>query len=132
MKDYYIWEAEYFDGTTIRQYDVQGKPTKWSELDFYKIKYWKLVPLMEQFKPIVLDFNEGMRPIYWRHNIKSPFKEDFHLICYKFGYQETINGTNHKTILFVYPTRDIELLVNSDELKMYDKFIQRIEEQWKK
>ena len=132
MEDYYNWKAQYFDKTVIPQYKTDGTATKWDELDFGQIQYWILEPINKDYKRIILTLNGAKRPIFWRTNIRSAMNEGFHMIYYKFGWQDTIKGKNVKVINCVYPTGDIEQVMNNDEPQMLSYIIKVIQHNVKK
>lgn len=128
MDDYYVWKAQYFDDTVIAQYKQDGSATKWEELDFDKIKYWILEPVKEGYKRIVLFLNGSKRPIFWRTTVKA-LHSPIEIVYYKFGWQETKKGENLKVLNFVYPTGDIEQLIDSDTPQLLQSLLNEMERQ---
>lgn len=126
MEDYYNWKAQYFDGTIVPQIKSDGTPTKFTELDFEKIKYWVLEPLYKDYKRIVLTLDGKKRPIYWRQNIGVAIGVPFSTIFYKFGWQDTIDGKNIKVINLVYPNGDIEQLIDTDDSLLQQPFLDQL------
>jgi len=67
----YIWLAEYQDGTTLKQFDVDGKEYLFSEVDQSKLKRFGWIPIDNSLKPISISLNEKDKLVCYRKNFLS-------------------------------------------------------------
>jgi len=119
----FFWIAKYKDGTELRQFDEDGKEHSFREIDQGRLESFSWVPFTREqvlslpircvSRPLptyTLHLRENQRLIAVRRNYITYGKgfEERRTI-YLLGWQETINGKNYKSILYIHEDGSVEV-----------------------
>lgn len=105
------WTAEYSDGTVFPQYE-NGKEHAYKDIDRTKLMAFALYT-KEGHHIITIHLSPDQRLIYRRRVQKTPGQED--IACYLAGWQETVNGRNVQSIVYVFENGQIHMAGEWDE-----------------
>ena len=84
---HFHWVAEYEDGTSIYQYDKEGKPVKLDSLDKSRLKYFALVPRSSGLSKYIVELDPSRDLIYFRRNIGN-LKDGIQKVLYFIGWRK--------------------------------------------
>ena len=113
VKEEWVWEALYEDGTVLKHIDGQTVH-KFSEIDQLKLTRFRMVH--ETRAPITIHWRPGLKLIHFiRHRIVHTTGGELRYSLYCFGYQE---GSS-KTIMVIAP--DGSLIITDDVDKVRGK-----------
>ena len=101
QKEQYCWEAVYNDGTTLKQYDDQGKFHQFGEIDQGRLVVFKMVG----DKTYTLMFEKGMKLIHYydRYILQVGTKGETRMTAYCFGYERG----KEKVVTMIFPNETI-------------------------
>lgn len=99
----YIWEAEYKDGSILKQFDLDGTENLFSEVDHSKLYKFSWIPIKPNLNPVSIILKEGQKLKVYRKNFIS-FITGKQCVAYVIGIEghpltwifqdETIIGDN--------------------------------------
>lgn len=99
----YHWLARYTDGGQLPQFEGDQEHL-FSEVDQRRLASMTLVPCKEGLHPHTVALGDGRRLILVRRNLihVTGGVESGRETIYLLGWQQTVNGSNIKSILYVY------------------------------
>lgn len=103
--DLWYWEAIYDDGTTLEELEDDGTLHGFREIDQERLVAFILRPLLPHLPQYAVQLNPGKRLIFFRKRRKTldmntgEQRDEPPYQC--IGYQETVNGKNVKSYVFV-------------------------------
>ena len=119
--DTYTWEAVYKDGSSLWECNSKGDIlNKYSDIDRKNVIEFQLYRTEEllksdknplkTLKPVYsIDIKEGRRLIWRKRRHQRLLESAPFLTIYMVGWQETIDGRNVQSILYIYPDGSSEL-----------------------
>lgn len=117
--DVYTWEAVYNDGTSLWECNSKGQViNKYSDIERKRVTQFRLYKtderldneLMKTLKPVyTIDIKEGRRLIWRKRRHQRLLESTPFLTIYIVGWQETIDGRNVQSIVYIYPDGRTEL-----------------------
>lgn len=112
--DEWTWIAVYGEGRGLSQYDtVDLRFHKFAEIDLGALKVFAVQHMTDPTRRFEIHMKPGMRPIFFYRTfiekvVGSNEEVRTRLVC--FGYQETVNGRNVKSIVQLWPNGAVALL----------------------
>lgn len=103
--DPWYWEAIYDDGATLEELEDDGTLHGFREIDQERLVAFILRPLFPHLSQYAVQLNPGKRLIFFRKRRKTldmnsgEQRDEPPYQC--IGYQETVNGKNVKSYVFV-------------------------------
>jgi hypothetical protein len=122
LTDTYTWEAMYKDGSSLWECNSKSQViNKYSDIKRENVKEFRLYKsddlltilnnkLMKILKPVYsIEIKEGRRLIWRKRRHQRLLESTPFLTIYMIGWQETIDGKNIQSILYIYPDGKAEL-----------------------
>jgi len=104
----YVWEAVYMDGSRHPQYNVDGQELMFRDIDQGRLKEFNFSNPKTKHT-ITLTLTENMRLICFRR-VRMPMNGGLKTTTYILGFQETINGTNFKSMVEINAQGDMRFI----------------------
>jgi hypothetical protein len=108
------WEANYDDGSTLKQYDDAGIFHQFKEIQQENLASFRMVS--ESAPSITIAWKQGLKLIHFYRNVFFHFGEpdEVRVKLYCFGYQE---GSS-KTIFVIMPDNSICIVDDVDKIEL--------------
>jgi hypothetical protein len=98
-QDYY-WKAEYEDGSVLKQYE-NGEENQFNDIDQDRLDIFSWISDHDILPTYSIDLKDWQRLIAFRRHIIQNNQDE--ILIYALGWQSTIDGSNYKTINFIFP-----------------------------
>lgn len=95
--DRYIWQANYLDGTSLRQIDSEGNKFAYGDIQRNKLESFDIVDSTNDQVMLRVTFTPGDKLI-WRRRVEMNPESGVTEVCHIVGKQATINGENRQVV----------------------------------
>lgn len=117
-KERWCWEAHYFDGSFLKQFDDNGIFHQFREIDQSKLLSFKMVN-SDSENVFTLVFNtKTMKLIHFYRNIvlNVGTSEEKKIRIYCFGFEKKFFGRTQKSLMAIMPNDDLVVTDNIENM----------------
>lgn len=116
QRDLWTWRAHYRDGSTLDEFDADGRDHGFADVDQSRLAAFELLPAADGLQRAVLLVTGDLRPIFFRRRtvtVSQSGESEEPVSIHVLGWQRTVAGQNVKSFTAYYP--DGSVLVTDDD-----------------
>jgi hypothetical protein len=114
------WQAQYDDGTTLKQFDDEGVFHQFTEIDQEKLSVFRMVSSQHPNSYTLVFDPSSMKLIhFYRNTVLNMLTEaETRVKLYCFGFEKKIKNQTSKVIMAITPSNELVILEDIATLKV--------------